>query len=476
MSAALVVVQPEYCHLGGDAFAIIRTSEGETLALNAGGRAPIAATLDRFAKGIPHRGPVAATVPGLVDAWCAIHERLATRPLDQLLATAVSLAREGFPVSPQLAFTIKTSQDVLAADPASAAVFLADGPPRSGALLKQQDLARSFEAIAAGGRGQFYGGEIGKATASFMRSAGGLIAEEDLERDQAVWQEPLSIRYRDWAVFEQPLPSQGFVTLEALNIIEGAELGLNAMTSIEAVQPAMEAIRLAFADRDAYAGDPDAVDVPIEQLLSREYAAELRGRINGSAQREAAATHGGDTTSFAVADVRGNVVTFIQSIFAVWGAATMVPGTGVLLNNRMTGFSLDTKSPNVLRPGMRTVHTLNTWLMERDDGRIFAGATPGAHFQVQANLQTIAGIAEWHLDPQSAIDSPKWVWSGSRLALEGRFPSETVEALRARGYVVDVASHWETGLCRMQVVGRDPKAGRLMAASDLRQEGCALGY
>jgi gamma-glutamyltranspeptidase / glutathione hydrolase len=475
ISAALVVVQPAACHLGGDAFTIIRTGERETLALNAGGRAPLAASTDRFASGIPPRGPAAATVPGLVDAWCAIHKRLATRPLSDLLAPAIALAGEGHAISPQLAFTIRGSQDVLASDPGCAEVFLADGPPRSGTVLKQPDLARSLEAIASDGREGFYDGSTGRAIASFMRANHGLITETDLARDQAVWGEPLSTRFHDWTVFEQPLPSQGFATLEALNIIERCGLGSQEMLSTDTVHTAAEAMRLAFADRDAYAGDPDAVEVPVERLLSKEYASELRSRIKERAAREAVAAHGGDTTSFAVADGEGHAVTFIQSIFAVWGAAALVPGTGVLLNNRMTGFSLHPPSPNVLRPGMRTVHTLNTWLMERHDGRVYAGGTPGAHYQVQANLQTIAGIAEWRLDPQGAIDAPKWVWSGDQLMLEGRFPPETIEGLRARGHRVEEAPHWATGLCRMQIVGVDSQDGRLIAASDLRSEGCALG-
>jgi gamma-glutamyltranspeptidase/glutathione hydrolase len=476
ISAALVVVQPAACHLGGDAFTLIRTATGETLALNAGGRAPMKATLDRFASAIPPRGASAATVPGLVDAWCAVHKRLATRTLADLLSPAIALARDGFAVSPQLSFTIRSSQDVLAKDPGCAAVFLADGPPRSGMLIRQPDLARSLEAVGAGGRDAFYMGDIGKAIDSFMRANDGLIAEQDMARDQAVWGEPLSTRFHDWTVFEQPLPSQGFATLEALNIIEECSLGSEDLLSAKTVHISAEAMRLAFADRDAYAGDPDAVDVPVERLLSKEHASELRKRITDRAGREPVAAHGGDTTSFAVADAEGNAVAFIQSIFAVWGAATMVPGTGVIFNNRMTGFSLDPQSPNVLRPGMRTVHTLNTWLMERDDGRVYAGGTPGAHYQVQANLQTIAGIAEWHLDSQSAIDAPKWVWSGDQLVLEGRFPSETFEGLRAKGHRVDEAPHWATGVCRMQIVGVDSQGKRLLAASDLRSEGCAIGF
>jgi gamma-glutamyltranspeptidase/glutathione hydrolase len=393
-----------------------------------------------------------------------------------LIRPAISLASDGFAMSGQLAFSIRTSEELLGRDAGCRNVFLRSDPPRAGMALTQPDLARTLEDIAQSGRSGFYGGRVGQAIVSFMRERGGLITGQDLDRDQAVWGRPLSIRYRDCTVFEQPLPSQGFTTLEALNIVEELDLRQRGLTESDTVHAAAEAMRLAFSDRDTYAGDPEAVDVPVKRLLSKDHAAKLRGTIPERSVTQPVRTHGGDTTSFAVADEHGNVVTFIQSIFAVWGAAAMVPGTGVLLNNRMTGFSLDPASPNMLRPGMRTVHTLNTWMVDRDDGQLFAGGTPGAHFQVQANLQNILGIAEWRLDPQTAIDAPKWAWSNGRLTMESRFPDETFHELGSRGYAVDRLDAWATQICRAQIVGRHYQAGRLLAASDLRSEGCALAF
>ncbi len=477
MSAVLVVVQPYACHLGGDAFTVIRIAGGETLALNAGGRAPLAATPDRFADGIPARGAAAATVPGLVDAWCAVHGRLASKPLPALLSPAIALARDGFAVSPHLAFAIRSAQDLLSADPGCTAAFLSNGAPRSGTTLRQPDLARTLERIATDGGEGFYGHETGDALFSFMRENGGLIGEDDLARDEAAWGSPLQISYRDATVYEQPLPSQGFLTLEALNIVEELRLGQHSIVSADAVHLAAEAMRLAFADRDRYAGDPDALDVPIARLLSKEHAGRLRSTITSKSSAAPAAVHGGDTTSFAVVDGAGNVVTFIQSIFAVWGAAAMAPGTGVLLNNRMTGFSLDPRSPNVVRPGIRTVHTLNTWLVERGDGRVYAGGTPGAHYQVQTNLQVITAMLDWRLNPQSAIDAPQWAWTADgNLALEGRFPQNTFRELEAHGHQMQRLAAWDTSLSRSQIVGLDPRTGSVFAASDPRSEGCALAF
>ncbi len=477
VSAVMAVVQPYSSHLGGDAFCLIRTAAGDTLALNAGGRAPLAATPERFPGGVPRRGATAVAVPGLVDAWCAFHGRFATRPLGELLAPAVALARDGFRISQSLGRAMRAAQDELAADAGCRQAFLDHGTPRSGDVLRQPDLAYTLEAIAADGRDGFYGGEVGRRIVSHLRERDGLLTEEDFAREQAVWGEPLSITYRGWRVYEQPLPSQGFLTLEALNIVEGFDLAQQPLLSAETVHAMSSAMRLAFADRDAFAGDPDAVDVPIDRLLSKEHAAELRQRIASGERAEVTTPlHGGDTTSFAVADGEGNLVSFIQSIFQPWGAAVLVPGTGVLLNDRMLGFSLDPVSPNVLRPGRRTVHTLNTWLLERDDGLLYAGGTPGADFQVQTNLQNLCGLVDWGLDAQSAIDAPKWALSGSGdLALEARFPRETAAELERRGQRVVWASAWETALCRSQIVARRPD-GALLAASDLRGEGGALGW
>jgi gamma-glutamyltranspeptidase/glutathione hydrolase len=477
VSAVMVVTQPYSSHLGGDAFTIIRTASGETVALNAGGRAPLAATPERFPDGIPLRGPTAVAVPGLVDTWCALHKRFATKPLAELLAPAIAVARDGFPISQSLGRVARGSQADLTADPGCNEVFFGAGVPRSGNLLRQPDLARTLEAIASDGRDGFYGGATGKRIAGYVRERGGLLSEEDLARDQAVWGEPLSIDYRGWTVFEQPLPSQGFLALEALNIVEGFDLASAPANSADGVHPCAEAMHLAFADRDAHVGDPDAVDVPIDRLLSKEHAGELRSRItNGTGAATASALRGGDTTSFAVADAEGNLVSFIQSIFHPWGSAVLVPGTGVLLNNRMLGFSLDPASPNVLRPGMRTIHTLNTWLLDSPDGAVYAGGTPGADFQVQTNLQVLSHIVDRRLDPQSAIDAPKWVLNAhGDLAIEGRFPQETLDELAARGHRLQPGPAWETTFCRSQIVARRPD-GALLAASDPRGEGCALGY
>ncbi|MEX2160075.1 MAG: gamma-glutamyltransferase family protein [Dehalococcoidia bacterium] len=474
VSAAMAVVQPQSSQLGGDAFVQVRTADGQTVALNAGGRAPMAATPDQYPDGVPLSGARAVAVPGLVDTWCALQERFATRPLAELLAPAVSLARDGFPTTRSLSLSLRGAEHALGADEGCREAFLRGAAPKAGATFQQPELARTLEAIGAGGREAFYGGETGARIVATMNRLGGLIAKEDLERNQAVWGESLRTTYRDWTVYEQPLPSQGYMTLEALNIIEGLGLG-DALTSSRTVHLVAEAIRLAFLDRHACAGDPDFAEMPVERILSKEHAAELRARIDGNAAGPAVATHGGHTTSFAVADGDGNLVTFIQSVFAPWGARVVVPDTGVLLNNRMTGFSLDPASPNALRPGKRTVHTLNTWILERD-GTVYAGGTPRADFQVQTNVQVIMGLVDWRLNPQWAIDAPKWVLlPRGELGIEPRFPRETLLELAARGHRIVELPAWALTACDHQMVGRAAD-GALLAASDSRGEGAALAW
>jgi gamma-glutamyltranspeptidase/glutathione hydrolase len=437
VSAVMCVTGPAMSHLGGDGFALVRTAAGETLALNSGGRAPLAATPEAYPNGIPRKGASAVAVPGLVDAWYALHGRLGSRPLAELLAPAAGLARDGFAVSHPYVRALRGWAEVLASDPGCKEVFLADGVPTTGTVLRQSDLARTLEA---------------GAICEHLARDGGLLTLEDLARDQAVWSEPLHTSYRGRRVFGQPLPTQGFMALEALNIIEGFDLASMPLASADAVHVTAESVRLVFSDRQRYAGDPDFVDVPMERLLSKEHAAELRARIDARRAGAAVPPSRGDTTSFAVADGEGNAVSFIQSVYQPWGAGVLVPGTGVLLNDRMWGFSLDSSSPNVLAPGKRTVHTLNTWLLENADGSLYAGGTPRADFQVQTNVQVLTSIADWGLNPQAAIDAPKWVLTtNAELALEGRFPYETVAGLSERGHAIISMPAWAFTFCHHQV-------------------------
>ena len=476
ISAVNVVVKPHYTQLGGDAFALLWHRETDTVeCLNAGGRAPRAATPDTFRAGIPLRGPLASTVPGLADAWAELHARHGSRPLGELLTPAIALAEDGFPVSLRLAgaMALLAHDDSLAYD-TTRALYLSDGKPYlPSELLRQPELAQTLRAIGDRGREGFYSGRTGKAIARAMREAGGLIDEEDLARPAALWHEPLTTTYRGCTVYEQALPSQGMVLLESLNIVEGYPLAEWGPASADSVHVMFEATRLALADLRRYCGDPLCVDVPIERLLSRKHAQQRAEEIDLSRAREhSAAAIGGDTTSFVVTDGE-TVVAFIQSIFAPWGSGFAVPGAGILMNNRMNGFSLDRSSPNYLTPGKRTIHTLNNYMVVRDGRLVLAGGTPGGDYQVQTNLQTIGGVVDWGLDLQSAIDSPRWVYAGQgRLAAEGRFPDETLQELGARGHKVRRLARWDGTVQRANVIAQTGTGWAV--AADARGEGVAL--
>ena len=478
-SAVSVVVKPYWTQLGGDAFALVWHRGTNTVeCLNAGGRASRNATLDRFPDGIPARGALASTVPGLVDAWSELHKRHGRRPLDELLAPAIALAEDGFPVSKRLAGATTMLADGAQRidDATTRRTFLRSGerPYNEGDTFRQPDLAGTLRAIASGGRDGFYGGRVGRAIAGAMRAAGGLIDEDDLAAPAALWHEPLTTTYRGCTVYEQALPSQGMILLEALNIVEQFSLGDDVLSSADAVHLLVEATRLAFADARRYAADPLVEAVPVATLLSKEHAARRAAEIDlAQAKRHTAAVVPCDTTSFVVADEE-LAVAFIQSVFWPWGSGFTVPGTGILMNNRMTGFSTDPGHPNRVAPGKRTVHTLNQFLAVKDGELIVGGGTPGGDYQVQTNLQTIAGVIDFSLDIQAAIDAPKWATLGNNdLAIEARFPDETLRELESRGHGIRRLAAWDAALARSQVVA-SVSGGGWAVASDLRGEGAAL--
>ncbi|HXH20686.1 MAG TPA: gamma-glutamyltransferase family protein, partial [Dehalococcoidia bacterium] len=422
-AAVNVVTKPNRTHLGGDAFALVwRRRDGEVEGLNAGGRAPMAGTLEAYADGIPRTGPRASTVPGLVDSWLELHARYGSRSLTELLQPAIGFCEEGFPVSLHLS----TAMGTLGALPEGPLrrAFTRDGAPyRPGEVLRQPALGRTLRAIASEGRNGFYAGPVGRAIIAAMGAAGGLMTLDDLARPTAHWQTPIRAEYRGHTVYEQALPSQGMILLEALNIAEQSPLGEWGPLSADSVHMMVEATRLAFADLRRHGADPDFEDVPLDRLLSKDYAREVAAAIDmRHASGAAAVPISSDTTSFVVADEE-MAVCYIQSVFAAWGSRFYVPEAGVLMNNRMTGFNLDPGSANCLAPGKRTVHTLNNFLVIKDGRLVIGGGTPGADFQVQTNLQVISAVVDGGLDLQAAVDLPRWATAtGGRLSIESRAP------------------------------------------------------
>jgi len=480
VSAVLNVVEPYNSHLGGDAFLLLREAgDRRPKAINASGPAPSQASEDDFAEGIPVRGIRSVSVPGQLGAWEMIHERYASLSWTEILAPAIGYAAEGFPCNVRLAQAIVAAAPTLGSDPAWSSIFLPGGrPPRVGEIFVQKDLARTLKKVAKKGPEEFYVGSLGKEIASFSRAAGGLLTLQDLEVCEAEELEPISGTYRGFRIYEQPPVSQGHILLEELNIIEGYDLVSREAEDPDVIHLMVEVKKLAFADRRAYAGDPERTEFSVDDLISKGWAAERRRLIDPKRAAETYApgsTDDHDTTYFAVADGEGNSVSFIQSLFHGFGSGVVVPGTGVLLNNRMKGFSLDPKSPNRLEGGKRTIHTLNTYMIFDGNSLLFVGGTPGGDKQVQTNLQVVTHLLDRGMNVQEAAEYPRWSsGEGLSLSLERRFPDRTVEGLRQHGHDVNLVGPWEGGGA-VQLIMIHPISGALIGGSDPRCDGCAIG-
>jgi gamma-glutamyltranspeptidase/glutathione hydrolase len=477
--------------LNGDGFFLVREPGGQAVVLNATGFAPRQASAGRFGNSLPRRGAASASVPGLVDGWLTLHARYARLPLPELLAPSIEYARDGFAATQRLCAFIQQDAADLSADPECARIFMPRGHvPRTGDLIRQTALAATLERLAADGRDDFYEGETARNLAAFCQSNGGLITVADLEEIRTEIQDPIETTYRGYTVLEAPPNSTGHVLLQELNIVEHFDLAGMGFLSADHVHMLVEAKKLAFADREAFSGDPRFVDVPLDRLLSKDRAREQAGQIDPhrAAHRPVASgapATGGDTTYFAVVDAYGMAISAIQSLNQAWGAATIDPATGMLLNNRMLYWHLERGHPNRLEPGKRVRHTMNPPMVLRDGKLALVFGTPGADQQVQANLQVLTGIIDFGLDPQEAVEMPRWRsfqpggesdWphgASSSLLIENRMPAESLRGLEERGHNLEVVGPLEGG-CNEQAIMVHPETGMLMAASDPRRDGYAL--
>ncbi len=468
-AAVSCVVTPQRTGIGGDLFALVYEARSRTVtAVNGSGTSPAAVSLDTFPDGFPERGARVVTVPGVLGAWAELLDRFGTFDLARALAPAIAYAEDGFVVSDKLAHVIVENRDVLRADPGAAATLLPRGrPPRAGEVWMQPDLARSLRLVAEGGVDVFYRGELGARFVAALHGAGGILAESDLAAHRTDAKEPLAIDYRGLRVFVQPPVSQGHVLLEELAIVAADDLNALGWGSADLVHLMVEVKKQAFADRDAFAGDVSGFDP--HALLRGSHVRARRERVGGKA-----AEH---TTYLAAVDRDGNAVSLIESVFSEFGSAFVAPGTGILANNRLIGFSLDPASPNVLAPRKRPVHTLNTVLVTDGERPRFVFGTPGRHAQVQTNFQLAVGLVDFELDAQGAIDAPRWYHErGKRLFVEGRFSAEVCKALGAKGHQLELLPDWSEKTGGAQVVAIDPETGTFAGGADPRREGYAAGY
>jgi gamma-glutamyltranspeptidase len=492
VAATLSVVEPYMSGLGGDGFYHVHVRRtGDAVVFNGTGPAPRAATPERYAGGLPLAGPLAASVPGSVGAWGAMHSRFGRRPWGSLFDAAIHYAREGFGATRACRHFAGEQLAALAADPRSAAVFLRHRrAPAVGTAIVQPDLARTLEQLAGEGAETFYRGALAARLAAAWRDAGGLVTRDDLAAFRSDAQPPIALDYRGYTVREAPPNSMGWVLLQELGIVERFDLAAMGALSPDLVHTLVEAKKLAFADRERWAGDPRFVEVPLAELLSADYLARRAAEIDpkrAASSRTRAATAPGDTTYFCVIDGDGNAVSGIQSLNSAFGSGVTAGDTGILLNNRMTPWHLDPAHPNRLVPGKRVRHTMNPAMVFKD-GELWAVlGTPGGDYQVQVNLQVLTAMIDLGYDPQQAAEMPRWSstqpgqeanWPHDcpdALNLEARFPDDVRAELVARGHPVVGLGDLD-GPCSVEIIRRDAATGMLMAGSDPRRDGWALAY
>lgn len=481
-AAVCAVVKPSATSIGGDVFALVYDARRrEVIAYNGSGAAPAAIDVEALRRqGFPERGAIIATVPGCVAAWSDMVEAHGRLGLERDLAPAVSYAADGFPVSSLLSDAIAREAGKISADDECARVYMPRGrAPRPGEMLSQADLAATLREVARSGADTFYRGPIAEAIVEAAPALGAALRGEDLERHRTDMPEPLSAPYRGLRVYGQPPVSQGHVLLEELLIAEGFDLAGMGLGSAELAHTMVEIKKLAFADRDAYAGDPSVVDFDPRRLFDPSFIGSRRKAIGGRASDRVPAGEllvPAHTTYLTVADRDGNVVSLIESVFDEFGAGVIVPGTGILLNSRLRGFSLDGRSPNALAPAKRPVHTLNAVIALDGSSPRLSFGTPGKHAQVQTNFQLAVDLVDMGLDVQAAIDAPRWYHEGGRtLQLESRWSDEVRRALAAKGHDVKLLGDWDrlTGGAQAIAIGEN---GVFSAGADPRREGVAAGY
>ncbi|MFQ5882399.1 MAG: gamma-glutamyltransferase [Candidatus Methylomirabilales bacterium] len=482
--AAMGVLRPQMSGLGGDALTLIYLGQERRLvALEGIGTAPCSSLAFFRSKGmaqVPEHGILAATVPGAVKAWAAALERYGTRPLSTLLAPAIALAEEGFPVSKKLATDIADHTSLLATSPHSRAILLPKGSPlRYGERLTQKDLAQSLKILAQGGEGAFYQGEIAAAVGEFCKGHGGLLSREDFAAYEVRWVEPIRGTYRGYEIYNFPPPSQGIALLMVLHMLEGFDP--HEFSWVDWLHLQIEAKKLAFADRDQFVGDPDRMKLPVEQLLSPQYAASRLAlidlkRASRRVQPGDPWLFGGETTYLAVADREGNLVSHLQSVFTNFGSGVVAGRTGMLLNNRLSAFSLEA-GVNQLEPGRRPLHTLNPVLLFKGGQPFLAFGTPGAHGQVQILLQALSYLLDYSFGLQEAIEAPRWRHEpGKGLLVEERIPPAIRRILGRRGHRILLRPAWAQEMGGAQGILVDPETGFYLGAADPRREGYAIGW
>ncbi|HSL27889.1 MAG TPA: gamma-glutamyltransferase family protein, partial [Anaerolineales bacterium] len=459
-------------------------------ALNGSGRAPAGLTFDRlkkdgFSDELPPFHAHTVTVPGACAGWFDLIEKHGSLKMSEILAPAIRLASEGFPVAPITAhYWQGGAKRQLSSAPNGHELTIDGRGPNPGEIFRNPNLARTFELVAREGRKAFYQGEIAEAIVRVLREAGGAMSMDDLASHTSTWEQPISVTYRGLRVYECPPNGQGLTALIALNLLQEFDLAALEPLSTQRFHLMIEAMRLAFADARWYVADPAFFNIPMQELLSSEYAAERRKLIDLKRatvdRRHGTPVASSGTVYLSVVDKFGNACSFINSNYWGFGTGIVPKGYGFTLQNRGHNFSLDPAHPNALAPRKRPYHTIIPAMVTREDGSLYASyGVMGGFMQPQGHVQVLSGLIDHGLDPQAALDLPRFCIdveeAGGRVALEEGIPASVVSELEAMGHPTHTLSGFDRSLFgRGQVILRDPQTGVLTGGSDPRADGCAM--
>lgn len=489
-AAVLGVVEPFSTGIGGDCFALVwRADESQLYAINGSGRAPSGLSIEtltgRGLSAIPAHGPVPVTVPGAVAAWADLLDRFGQFSLADALAPAIAYAVDGFPVTEVIAhqWDLIAQFGVLQNDDARRSFTPEGRAPRLGEVFRVPSLGRSMASIAEGGPRAFYEGEIADKIDAWARADGGFIRKADLVAHRSTWVEPISGSYRGHRLYELPPNGQGIAALIALHILERFDVQKHPLDSAAGTHLRIEAMKLAYADRNRYVADPEFENIPVAELLSDAYADRRAASIDPEralAEPQAGEVpRGSDTVYLTTADEHGNVVSFINSLFMPFGAGVVAGDTGIALQNRGYGFATDPAHPNCLRPGKRPLHTIIPAMLFRNGRPLLSFGVMGGNIQAQGHMQVVSNMVDHGLNIQEALDRARFHYmAGTTVAMERQFPDGLAERLRAMGHDAqgEEAAALHGGFGGGQGILIDPATGAYWGGSDRRKDGCALGY
>ncbi len=495
-NAALGLMEPTGCGIGGDLFAIVwDADDGRLYGLNASGRSPRSLELEYFeTKGldrIPERGPLPVSVPGAVDGWYELHARFGRLPMATLLEPAIAYARDGFPVTEVIAWHWARNATVLKDYPGFADVFMPAGKaPEKGEIFRNPRLAATYAKLASGGRDEFYQGDIARSIGKYMAEHGGFLSVADLAAHRSEWVAPVAVDYRGYTVWELPPNGQGIAALQMLKILERFDVAAMGAGSADYLHALVETKKLVFADRAKFYADPAFSEVPVAWLVSTDYAAERHGQIDMARAAQGVAAgdapiEQGDTIYLTVADSDGNMVSLIQSNYSGMGSGMTPTGLGFILQNRGELFSLERGHANVYAPGKRPFHTIIPAFVTRDGKPWLSFGVMGGAMQPQGHVQILVNLIDFGMNLQQAGDAPRVRHVGSsqptgeaaegggELWMESGFDPGVIAELRRRGHRIEIRGQAFGGY---QAIARDRENGIWVGASESRKDGHAAGY